>query len=152
MNPQPTIRRLSLTGSKYQSKPILRWIWLLMATGTVVTMLHFTSNKSHQHAPVSSVANQRAGQPLESPLPSDFEDTLKLITDHFKVHGHIGSSIKLIKRSPQGPATITENPDATTVNVTKGNAPLVIYVEDAKDSTTHVVTIVSVLIAPLQKK
>ncbi|KAI9612142.1 hypothetical protein H4Q26_008235 [Puccinia striiformis f. sp. tritici PST-130] len=137
---QPS-RRLSITGSRSRSKPSLKWMPLV--TGALLTVLYFDT----KHTRVSYLANQQAGETFESSAPSDFKDSLERITNPYRVPGHPSPSGGLLKRTPQSPytrepVTITEREDATVVNVTLRDNPIVINVEDEEDSTTHVITII----------
>ncbi|POV97108.1 hypothetical protein PSHT_14780 [Puccinia striiformis] len=130
-------RRLSITGSRSRSKPYLKWMPLV--TGALLAVLYFDT----KHTRVSYLANQQAGETFESSALSDFKDSLERITDPFRVPGHPSPSGGLLKRTPQSPytrepVTITEREDATVVNVTLRDNPIVINVEDEEDSTTHV--------------
>ncbi|KNZ55736.1 hypothetical protein VP01_2598g2 [Puccinia sorghi] len=136
MNSQPTLF-LNLTGSTSNgSKPATsKWIWLLIAT-----VLYYSSKTIIHHSPrVAFFANHHVtGNPFEDHVSSHIEDNLKLFNRHFEVHGPRGSPHKLVRRSPQDPGPVAQVQNADVVDLTLGDSPLVINVEDEEDGIVHV--------------
>ncbi|PLW16824.1 hypothetical protein PCASD_14990 [Puccinia coronata f. sp. avenae] len=137
MNSRPNIL-LDLVLSRNRAKPILKWICLSLAIA-----LFYTTKKFNEHAQVPYSTNQQARENFENHGSSYLPQNLKFFNLHLGGRGppESDSPNNLERRSPQTPAIVTQGSDFTSVDLTLGDSPTVINVQNIagnKKSTLNI--------------